>query len=71
MRVDNADLLDEVLLETVEYSPDLKALALRMIHQQKGQVETVATQTGLPLSTLYYWLKQWNEQPRLLKKKLN
>ncbi len=71
MRVDDADLLDEVLLETVEYSPDLKALALRMIHQQKGQVETVATQTGLPLSTLYYWLKQWNEQQRLLKKKSN
>ncbi|MBC3789219.1 helix-turn-helix domain-containing protein [Spirosoma utsteinense] len=71
MRVDDADLLDEVLLETVEYSPDLKALALRMIHQQKGQLETVATQTGLPLSTLYYWLKQWNEQQRLLKKKLN
>lgn len=34
MRVDDADLLDEVLAETPSYSPDLKALVLRMIHQQ-------------------------------------
>ena len=33
MRVDDADLLDQVLLEIVEYGPDLKALALRMIYQ--------------------------------------
>lgn len=68
MRVDDADLLDEVLAETVDYSADLKALALRMIHQQQGHVELVAQQTGLPLSTLYHWLKQWNEQQRAAKK---
>lgn len=68
MRVDDADLLDEVLAETVDYSADLKALVLRMIHQQKGQLETVAQQTGLPLSTLYHWLKQWNKQQRAIKK---
>jgi len=69
MRVNDADLLDEVLAETTDYSPDLKALVLRMIHQQEGQLEMVAQQTGLPLSTLYRWLKQWNEQQRPAKKK--
>ena len=68
MRVDNAELLDEVLTETVDYSPDLKALVLRMIHQQAGDVEAVATQTGLPLSTIYQWLSRWNQQQKDLKK---
>jgi transposase-like protein len=69
MGVDDAELLDEVLDETVDYSPDLKALVLRMVHQQQGNVETVATQTGLPLSTLYQWLSRWNQQQKDLKKK--
>lgn len=69
MRVDDAELLDEVLDETVDYSPDLKALVLRMIHQQKGNMEAVATQTGLPLSTLYQWVSRWNQQQKDLKKK--
>lgn len=71
MRVDDADLLDEVLLETVDYSADLKALVLRMIHQQAGNMETVAIQTGLPLSTIYQWVSRWNQQQQDLKKKPN
>lgn len=62
MRVDDADLLDKVLTETTDYSPDLKALVLRMIHQQAGNMETVATLTGLPLSTIYQWVNRWNQQ---------
>lgn len=69
MRVDDAELLTEVLDETLDYSPDLKALVLRMVHQQKGNVEVVATQTGLPLATLYQWLSRWNQQQKDLKKK--
>lgn len=69
MRVDDADLLSEVLAETPTYSPDLKALVLRMIHQQAGNIETVATQTGLPKSTLYSWLAEWNLVQRTAKKK--
>lgn len=69
MRVDDANLLDEVLTQTTDYSPDLKALVLRMIHQQAGNLEAVATQTGLPLSTLYQWLSRWNHQQEALKKK--
>lgn len=52
MRVDDADLLDEVLVETLIYSPDLKTL-LRMNRPQQGNLEAVTTQTGLPKSTLY------------------
>ncbi|WP_373513259.1 helix-turn-helix domain-containing protein [Persicitalea sp.] len=69
MRVDDADLLTEVLSETPSYSADLKALVLRMVHQQQGDVETVATQTGLPTSTLYGWLAEWNLAQRTAKKK--
>lgn len=69
MQVDDVDLLDEVLAETTDYSPDLKALVLRMIHQQAGNIETVATQTGLSLSTIYQWVSRWNQQQQDLKKK--
>ena len=71
MRIDDADLLDEVLTETTEYSADLKALVLRMIHQQGGRVEPVAQQTGLPLSTLYHWTRAWNETQRPEKKRIS
>jgi transposase-like protein len=69
MRVDDADLLTEVLSERPSYSADLKALVLRMVHQQQGDVESVATQTGLPKSTLYGWLAEWNQAQRTAKKK--
>lgn len=71
MRVDDVDLLDEVLTQTTDYSPDLKALVLRMIHQQAGNIETVATQTGLSLSTIYQWVSRWNQQQQDLKKSLS
>ncbi len=61
--------LDEVLAETPSYSPDLKALVLRMIHQQQGNLGVVATQTGLPKSTLYSWLADWNMAQQTAKKK--
>ncbi len=69
MRVDDADLLTEVLTETPTYSAVLKALVLRMMYQQEGNVETVAAQTGLPKSTLYCWLTEWNQAQRTTKKK--
>ena len=69
MRVDDADLLTEVLTETPSYSADLKALVLRMIHQQLGDIESVSAQTGLPKSTLYNWLSDWNLAQRTAKKK--
>lgn len=69
MRVDDADLLDEVLAETPSYSPDLKALVLRMVHQQQGDLEAVANQTGLSKSTLYSWLTEWNLTQQTTKKK--
>ena len=69
MHVDDANLLTEVLDETPAYSTDLKALVLRMIHQQQGDVEQVAKQTGLPKSTLYHWLARWNLTQQKAKKK--
>lgn len=69
MRVDDADLLDEVLAETPSYSLDLKALVLRMIHQQQGNLDVVATQTGLSKATLYNWLADWNRAQGTAKKK--
>ncbi len=69
MRVDDADLLTEVLTETPTYSADLKALVLRIVHQQGGNIDSVTEQTGLPKSTLYNWLAEWNQAQRTLKKK--
>ncbi|MCY7357097.1 MAG: helix-turn-helix domain-containing protein [Rudanella sp.] len=69
MRVDDADLLTEVLTETPTYSTDLKALVLPMVDQQEGTIETVSAQTGLPKSTLYYWLAGWNQAQRTTKRK--
>ncbi|MGM9511653.1 hypothetical protein ACS5NO_28210 [Larkinella sp. GY13] len=40
-----------------------------MIHQQQGNLEVVATQTGLPKVTLYNWLADWNLAQRASKKK--
>lgn len=38
MRADDANLLNEVPTEMVDYKADLKALILRAIHPQEGRV---------------------------------
>ena len=69
MRVDDADLLDEFLADQPEYSADLKALILRMVYQQSGDVSLVSQQTGMAISTIYLWLSQWNQAQRVQKKR--
>ncbi|MBC3789482.1 transposase-like protein [Spirosoma sp. LMG 31448] len=42
------------------HSEDFKALALHLV--ANSDIQTVATQTGLPLSTLYDWQDDWNKK---------
>jgi len=58
--VDEPHLLAEFIQEQTSYSPDFKALVLRMLDQQQD-VEQVALKTLVPARTLYTWLEQWNQ----------
>lgn len=42
------------------HSEDFKALALHLI--ATSDIQTVAVQTGLPISTLYDWQDNWNKK---------
>ncbi len=46
------------------HSEDFKGLVLKMV--QSGQsLESVSQLSGVSLSTLYDWVKDWNEKKRL------
>ncbi|MBC3789412.1 helix-turn-helix domain-containing protein [Spirosoma utsteinense] len=42
------------------HSEDFKALALHLV--ATSDIQTVAAQTGLPVSTLYDWQDDWNKK---------
>lgn len=46
-------------LQGPDRSPDCKALALRLA--EKMDIQQVAELTGIPISTLYHWIHEWNE----------
>ncbi len=46
------------------HSEDFRGLALKLV--ESGQsIETVSTLTGVSVSTLYEWIKEWNEKKKL------
>ncbi len=46
------------------HSEDFKGLVLKMV--QSGQsLESIAELSGVSMSTLYDWVKDWNEKKRL------
>lgn len=46
------------------HSEDFKGLVLKMV--ESGQsLESVSALSGVSLSTLYEWVKDWNEKKRL------
>jgi transposase-like protein len=61
--VEEPHLLAEFIQEQPSYSPDFKALVLRLLYQQ-DDIEQVARQTLVPVRTLYNWLEQWNQQKK-------
>lgn len=69
MRVDNSEILEELLSEKVEYSSDLKAMVLLMVAKQSGNIAAVSRQTGIASSTIYSWLSDWNKREGNSKKK--
>lgn len=58
--IDEPHLLAEFIEEQVAYSPDFKALVLRLLDQQQD-VEQVARLTRVPVRTLYNWIQDWNQ----------
>ena len=62
--VEEPHLSAEFIEEQPAYSPDFKALVLRLLDQQQD-VEQIAQLTRVPPRSLYNWIDTWNQ----LKKK--
>lgn len=58
--VEEPHLLDEFMREQSAYSPDFKALVIKLLDQHQN-VEQVAQLTNVPTRTLYNWLNDWNQ----------
>ena len=58
--VQDAHLRDEFIHQQPTYSPDLKALVIKLLDQHQ-HVEQVAMLTNLPTPTRYQWLSDWNQ----------
>lgn len=61
--VEDPHLLDEFIQEQPTYSPDFKALVIKLLDQQQD-VEQVAQLTNVPTRTLYHWLNDWNQSKK-------
>lgn len=61
--VEDPHLLDEFIQEQPTYSPDFKALVIKLLDQHQN-VEQVAQLTNVPTRTLYNWLADWNESKK-------
>jgi transposase-like protein len=58
--VEEPHLLAEFIQEQPTYSPDFKALVLRLLDEQQD-IARVSALTLVPQRTLYTWLEQWNQ----------
>ncbi|MBC8082485.1 MAG: helix-turn-helix domain-containing protein [Hymenobacter sp.] len=57
--VEEPHLLAEFIQEQPSYSPDFKALVLRLLDEQRD-LTRVSALTLVPERTLYTWLEEWN-----------
>jgi transposase-like protein len=60
MKLDDPEQLDEYLRERKGYSPDFKALVLRLYHERNGDAAGISLLTNVPLRTIYSWVDEWN-----------
>lgn len=58
--IEDPHLLTEFIEEQPAYSPDFKALVLRLLDEQNN-IEQVAQLTRVPPRTLYHWVEDWNQ----------
>lgn len=63
MKLDSPELLDEFLQEQPSYSPDFKALVLRVYAKNGFDINRAVSLTGVPERTLYSWVSSWNQAP--------
>lgn len=62
--IDEPDRLARFVGSFTSYSQDFRGLALKML--ESGQsFEQVSDFTGVSVSTLYDWVKDWNEKKKL------
>ena len=64
LSIDEPDRLHRFVDSFSSYSQDFRGLVLKML--ESGQsIEQVSSFTGVSVSTLYDWIKDWNEKKKL------
>ena len=61
IQIEEPERLQQFMNSFSQHSEDFKALVLKLIQSGKS-VEEVATFTGVPATTLYQWVQQWNKK---------
>jgi len=61
VKIDEPERLDKFLRSERDKSKDFKALVLRLINRIDN-VKEVSEITGIPESTIYEWIRDWNKE---------
>jgi hypothetical protein len=61
--VTEPERLDKYLVNYGDNNEDFKALVLKLLHEF-NDVEKVHQLTGVPTSTIYLWLADWNKKKK-------
>jgi transposase-like protein len=68
MKIDDASILKEIIEEQNTYSVEFKALVLRLLHNNEGDVKKTSEQSCVSERTIYEWSKRWNSNLESKKK---
>ena len=64
-KVTEPERLDRYLVNYGDNNDDFKALVLKLLTEFED-VEKIHQLTGVPTSTIYLWLGEWNKKKKLL-----
>lgn len=63
VKVDEISRIDKMITERNSRSCDIKLLSLKLL-DELNDIERVSKICKIPESTLYEWLREWNEKKR-------
>jgi len=63
VKVDEINRIDKMIEDRNSRSADVKLLSLKLI-SELDDIERVSEIVKIPESTLYEWLREWNEKKR-------
>lgn len=63
VKVDEINRIDKMIEEMGSRSDDVKLLSLKLL-DELDDIERVSKISKIPESTLYEWLREWNEKKR-------